>query len=88
MCQKTCVLANKSPEHDVRQSRVSMVVLLCTGQGTFIVLLFIADAAIMIPGLIADPVTVSSDSYPAAPDFVQPGSGNLHPGLLQQHLWM
>lgn len=34
------------------------------------------------------PVTVSSDSYPAAPDFVQPDSGNLHQGLLQQHLWI
>lgn len=33
-----------------------------------------------------DPVTVSSDSYPAAPDFVQPDSDNLRQGLLQQHL--
>lgn len=65
-----------------------MVVIFCTGQGTFIVLLFTADSAITIPGLIADSVTVSSDSYPAAPDFVQLGSGNLHQGLLQQHLWM
>lgn len=32
------------------------------------------------------PVTVSSDSYPAAPDFAQPDSGNHHQGLLQQHL--
>lgn len=58
-------------------------------EDTFSVSLFIVDAVIMTPGpVIVDPVAVSSDSYPAVPDSVQPDSCNLHQGLLQPHLWI
>lgn len=36
---------------------------------------------------LVDPVAASSGSYPAAPGSAPPDSCNLHPGLLQQHLW-
>lgn len=36
---------------------------------------------------LVDPVAASSGSYPAAPSSAPPDSCNLHPGLLQQHLW-
>lgn len=51
--------------------------------------LFVVDAVIMTPGpVLVDLVAVSSGSYPAAPDSVQPDSDNLRQGLLQQHLWI
>lgn len=64
---------------------------LCEEQAedTFSVPLFVVDAVIMTPGpVLVDLVAVSSGSYPAAPDSVQPDSDNLRQGLLQQHLWI
>lgn len=69
-----CVPACESAQHDVHQSQAGSI------HGC---VLYIVE--VMISWTV-DPVTVSSDSYPAAPDFVRPDSDNLRQGLLQQHL--
>lgn len=44
---------------------------------------------IMTPrSALVDLVAVSSGSYPAVPDSVQPDFGNLRQGLLRPHLWI
>lgn len=71
-------------------SRQVSVALWGAGGGhIWCVSLFIVDAVIMTAGpVLVDFEAVSSGSYPAVPGSVQPGSGILHQGLLQPHLWI
>ncbi len=102
MCEKTCPpfpLVGCSRIRFKKKQQISgtsfpstaKLKSLCEDQAedTFSILLFINDATIMTPssGLV-DLVAVSSGSYPAVPDSVQPDSGNLHQGLLRPHLWI
>lgn len=46
-------------------------------------------SVIITPGpALVNSVTVSSDSYPAAPNFERPDFDSLHQGLLQPHLYI
>lgn len=55
---------------------------------TFYVSVFQASIVITSGSTLVNSVTVSSDSYPAAPNFERPDFDNLHQGLLQPHLYI